>query len=223
MSPAQKYGMTREAVTWSKDERACGSRPLLVMLHGWSYDETHLYRLITPRLPEGRGRLGPGSHPRSRRIRLVSEPGNPIGDPQPAVANAAAEDVLSWLESVDAPSIGLAGFSQGGAMALQLMRLAPERFAYFVTLAASSCETISPATRSSARRGRRVLGPRPRRHGHSGRRPRTNRELARTARNGRRPCVPGPGARGRGPGDRRPRSFRRRPDSVGKTAAARWR
>lgn len=51
------------------------------------------------------------------------------------MANAAALDVLSWLETVEAPSIGLLGFSQGAAMAHQLMRLAPHRFAYCVNLA----------------------------------------------------------------------------------------
>jgi phospholipase/carboxylesterase len=136
MSPTQKYGMNREVVAWSKDERARSSRPLLVMLHGWSYDETHLDKLITPRLPDKvvvaslRARI-----PEASGYAWFPSRGNPIGDPRPAVANAAAEDVLSWLESVEAPSIGLAGFSQGGAMAHQLMRLAPERFAYCVNLA----------------------------------------------------------------------------------------
>ncbi|WP_442916813.1 hypothetical protein [Lentzea sp. NBC_00516] len=36
---------------------------------------------------------------------------------------------------MEAPSIGLLGFSQGGAMAHQLMRCAPHRFASCVSLA----------------------------------------------------------------------------------------
>src|SRR5258708_12852986 len=57
--------------------------------------------------------------------------GNPIGNPQPRVANDAAEAVLDWLDTLPpAPSTGLLGFSQGGAMVLQLMRRAPGRFGY---------------------------------------------------------------------------------------------
>jgi phospholipase/carboxylesterase len=129
-------GMDRGAVLWSEEERARRSRPLLVMLHGWSYDETHLHRLITPRLPDEvvvasvRARI-----PEAGGYAWFPSAGNPIGDPRPAVANAAALDVLSWLETIEAPSIGLLGFSQGGAMAHQLMRLAPHRFAYCVNLA----------------------------------------------------------------------------------------
>jgi phospholipase/carboxylesterase len=128
--------MDRNAVLWSKDESVRGSRHLLVMLHGWSYDETHLYRLLAPRLPEKlviasvRARI-----PEAGGYAWFPSEGNPIGDPQPPVANAATSDVLSWLDGIDAPSIGLLGFSQGGAMAHQLMRHAPERFAYCVDLA----------------------------------------------------------------------------------------
>ncbi|WP_199199029.1 alpha/beta hydrolase [Amycolatopsis sp. CA-128772] len=128
--------MDREAVSWSEVEGGRGARPLLVMLHGWSYEETHLYRLITPRLPDEvvvasvRARI-----PEGGGYAWFPSEGDPIGDPRPAVANAAALDVLSWLETIEAPSIGLLGFSQGGAMAHQLMRLAPHRFAYCVNLA----------------------------------------------------------------------------------------
>lgn len=133
---SREPGMDRGAVLWSEQERDRGSRPLLVMLHGWSYDETHLHRLITPRLPgevvvaSVRARI-----PEAGGYAWFPSAGNPIGDPGPSVANAAARDVLSWLETVEAPSIGLLGFSQGGAMAHQLMRWAPHRFAYCVNLA----------------------------------------------------------------------------------------
>lgn len=128
--------MDRGVVLWSEEERGRESRPLLVMLHGWSYDETHLHRLITPRLPDEvvvasvRARI-----PEAGGYAWFPRAGNPIGDPRPEVANAAAQDVLRWLETIAAPSIGLLGFSQGGAMAHQLMRLAPQRFAYCVNLA----------------------------------------------------------------------------------------
>ena len=96
------------------------------MLHGWSYDETHPHRLITP------------------LCAWFPCAGNPIGDAGPQMANAAAPDVLSWLETIEAPSIGLLGFSQGGAMAHQLMRCAPHRFAYCVSLAGFVVRNAQP-------------------------------------------------------------------------------
>lgn len=131
-----KPGMDRDAVLWSASGHARGGRPVLVMLHGWSYDETHLYRLLVPELPRElvvasvRARI-----PEAGGYAWFPSRGNPIGDPQPAVANAAAEDVLQWILEIAAPSVGLLGFSQGGAMVHQLMRLAPDRFAYGVSLA----------------------------------------------------------------------------------------
>jgi phospholipase/carboxylesterase len=131
-----KPGMNRDAVLWSASETDRDQRPVLVMLHGWSYDETHLYRLLKPRLPAElviasvRARI-----PEAGGYAWFPSAGNPIGDPRPEVANAATEDVLAWLRTIDPPSIGLAGFSQGGAMVHQLMRHAPDRFAYGVSFA----------------------------------------------------------------------------------------
>jgi phospholipase/carboxylesterase len=128
--------MNRDATLWSAPESERGDRPVLVMLHGWSYDETHLYRLLTSRLPEEivvasvRARI-----PEAGGYAWFPSSGNPIGNPQPRVANAATEDVLAWARTLDAPSIGLLGFSQGGAMVHQLMRHAPAFFAYGVSLA----------------------------------------------------------------------------------------
>jgi phospholipase/carboxylesterase len=51
-----------------------------------------------------------------------------------AAADAAAVAVLEWLDTLEYTSVGLLGFSQGGAMALQLLRHAPERFGYAVNL-----------------------------------------------------------------------------------------
>jgi phospholipase/carboxylesterase len=136
MSATVKPGMDRDAVLWSASGNARGDRPVLVMLHGWSYDETHLFRLLVPELPHElvvasiRARI-----PEAGGYAWFPSRGNMIGDPRPEVANAAAEDVLDWTFGIDAPSIGLLGFSQGGAMVHQLMRLAPDRFTYGVSLA----------------------------------------------------------------------------------------
>jgi phospholipase/carboxylesterase len=74
-----------------------------------------------------------------------SSAGNPIGDPRANVANAATQEVMNWLDTLDVASpIGLLGFSQGGAMVLQLMRHAPERFAYGVNLAGFVVDDTQP-------------------------------------------------------------------------------
>ena len=49
-------------------------------------------------------------------------------------ADAAANAILDWLDTTESTSVGLLGFSQGGATALQLLRLAPSRFSYAVML-----------------------------------------------------------------------------------------
>jgi phospholipase/carboxylesterase len=52
-------------------------------------------------------------------------------------ADASVTAIIDWLDRVapDAASVGLLGFSQGGAMAIELLRRAPERFAFAVSLA----------------------------------------------------------------------------------------
>ncbi|HEX4250749.1 MAG TPA: dienelactone hydrolase family protein [Pseudonocardia sp.] len=136
MSTHTEPGINPERVLWSAKERDRANRPLLVMMHGWSYDETHLFQLV-PELPRDlvvvsvRARIAEAGG-----YAWFPSAGNPIGDPRPDVANAASLSVLSWLDTLHAaPSIGLLGFSQGGAMVLQLMRHSPARFAYGVSLA----------------------------------------------------------------------------------------
>jgi phospholipase/carboxylesterase len=47
----------------------------------------------------------------------------------------AVDEVLAWLERQDGfATVGVLGLSQGGAMALELLRQAPERFTYAVQL-----------------------------------------------------------------------------------------
>lgn len=125
------------AVLWSAPPEQRAGRPLLVLLHGYGADEHDLYGLV-PYLPEGflvasvRAPLAP-SWP---------APGAawyPIEDLSTRDAGAvtdAAESFLAWLDDAghDGP-VGLLGFSQGGAVSLQALRLQPERFAFAVVLA----------------------------------------------------------------------------------------
>jgi phospholipase/carboxylesterase len=126
------------AVLWSAppDERA--GRPVLVLLHGYGSHEGDLFGLapflppefviaavrapLTPPFPAPGWSWFPveGLHVRDARS-----------------ATAAARRFLTWVdETVDASaSVGLLGFSQGAVIALQALRLRPERFAFAVNLA----------------------------------------------------------------------------------------
>jgi phospholipase/carboxylesterase len=124
-----------DAVLWSASSREVAIRPLLVLMHGYGSHEGDLFGLA-PYLP-----LNPVIA--SVRAPLVDGGGHAWfpttggrhGAASVARADAAARGVLAWLDTLPtSPSVGLLGFSQGGAMALQLMRLAPTRFAYGVQL-----------------------------------------------------------------------------------------
>lgn len=125
----------RAAVLWSASEQDRADRPLLILLHGYASDEGDLFGIssylpLEPVIASVRAPIpeGPG-------FAWFSRYSNDEGNPSPANADAAARAVLDWLDEQPAPtSVGLLGFSQGGAMALQLLRLAPERFQYAVQL-----------------------------------------------------------------------------------------
>jgi phospholipase/carboxylesterase len=127
------------AVLWSAEPELRTGRPLLVLLHGYGADERDLFALV-PAVPEQFVVVS---------VRAPSAPPWPApgyswfpidelenGDPE--TVTAAAERFLAWLDETpaarDAPSVGLLGFSQGAAVALQALRLEPERFAYVVAL-----------------------------------------------------------------------------------------
>lgn len=128
-----------DAVRWSAGERDRAGRPLLVLLHGYGSDEDDLFGLspflpLEPVIASLRAPIAEaGGRAWFSRADFVD------GTPTQEKADAAARAVLGWLDSLPAapaghPSAGLLGFSQGGAMVLQLMRRAPGRFAYGVQL-----------------------------------------------------------------------------------------
>jgi phospholipase/carboxylesterase len=122
------------AVLWSAPLRDLHTRPLLVLLHGFGSHEGDLFSLspllpLAPVIASVRGPLRQGSG-----YAWFPDPGD-RQDLLPAHADAAADAVLTWLDVLPMPpSIGLLGFSQGGALAVQLLRRAPRRFAYAVQL-----------------------------------------------------------------------------------------
>ena len=129
----QAMGIDADAVLWSTPERERAGRPLLVLLHGYGSHEGDLFGL-SPQLP---------LQPVIASVRAPLRAGSgyawfPFSTEEAPVAGTAddtARALLEWLDTITSTSVGLLGFSQGGAMALQLLRHAPTRFAYAVVLA----------------------------------------------------------------------------------------
>lgn len=113
---------------WSTADRE--GVPLLVLLHGYGADEHDLFGLV-PYLPEGIA---------------VASVAAPLAPPWPMpgrswyaiegldgrsadAVTSAARAFLRWLDDAapHAPSVALLGFSQGAAVALQALRLSPDR------------------------------------------------------------------------------------------------
>ncbi|MWC00202.1 alpha/beta hydrolase [Agromyces seonyuensis] len=124
-----------DAVLWSASEADRADRPLLLLLHGYNSNESDLFGLA-PFLP---------LEPALASLRAPIDAGYGYAwfplmaqgmDAAIAGARASAQAVLDWLDrTVPTQSgIGLLGFSQGGAMALELLRLDPDRFSYAVNL-----------------------------------------------------------------------------------------
>lgn len=125
------------AVLWSVDADERDGRPLLVLLHGYGADERDLFGLV-PYLPP------------QFAVAAVRAPLTPpfpapgyswypiegLESRDPLHVTEGARRLLEWVDAAagDAQPIGLLGFSQGAAVALQAMRLDPERFAFAVNL-----------------------------------------------------------------------------------------
>lgn len=131
---AETVHLATDPVLWSAEP---DGRPLLVLLHGYGADERDLFGLLTYLPAEF----------------IVAAPRAPLTPPWPAPGYSwypiegldgrdarkttdAASALLRWLDVVaPAPAaVGLLGFSQGAAVALQAMRLEPDRFAFAVNL-----------------------------------------------------------------------------------------
>lgn len=122
--------LDRDAMIWWAPEQGRAGRPLLVMMHGYGgvqQDLAHSFGLLPPDVDAVSVRA---PVPLGERWSWGS-----LDSDGHAALDAAARGVLAWLDGLAAcPSVGLLGFSQGGAMALQLLRHAPSRFAYAVQL-----------------------------------------------------------------------------------------
>lgn len=123
-----------DAIRWSASPEARPGRPLLVAMHGRAGDER---RLVTASaaFPEEfvvAHLRGPWAE---EGAWSWFAPDNARGDPRPDDAVAAAAAVGDWLDTLPpAPLVGAIGFSQGGAMALELLRRDPDRVRFAVNL-----------------------------------------------------------------------------------------
>lgn len=126
-----------------------------MLLHGYGSDERDLFGLV-PYLPE------------EFVIASVRAPLSPpwpapgyswypiegLEQRDPAHVTAGATGLLDWLDGLewsdgaesesDAPMVGLLGFSQGAAIALQALRLDPERFSFAVALSGYAAQGTLP-------------------------------------------------------------------------------
>lgn len=124
-------------VRWSvpADERA--GRPVLLLLHGYGSDEHDLFGLV-PYLPE-RFVVASVRAPLAPPWPMPGASWYPIeglDGRDPDAVTLAAHAVLSWAkDAVGAAPVGLLGFSQGGAVALQTLRVSPDAVSFAVVLA----------------------------------------------------------------------------------------
>ncbi|SFS03499.1 phospholipase/carboxylesterase [Agrococcus baldri] len=121
-----------DVVRWREGEP---DGELLVVMHGIGSHEGDLFGLA-PHLP---------AHLTVASLRAPIAYGggfawfefSPVDSDDHAVIDEAAHAVLAWLDGLERrfSRVHLLGFSQGGAMAVQLARIAPDRFASIAHLA----------------------------------------------------------------------------------------
>ncbi|WP_263089354.1 alpha/beta hydrolase [Curtobacterium sp. RIT-PI-V] len=123
-----------DLVQWTRPAEERAGTPLLVTMHGVGSNERDLLGLA-PALPAAwtmASLRAPMPWGQGFSWYPLGTPGSPALEP----VDAAVAEVLAWVDSVaaDHQRIGLLGFSQGGSMALQLLRARPAAFAFAVSL-----------------------------------------------------------------------------------------
>lgn len=138
--------------TWP-DAASDSDSPVVLLLHGFGSNEFDLPGLA-PWLPEGvlwaslRGPIDmEGGGAAWFPLELSIEPNQALLMPDQAPIDTATEALWEWVEAhvpANAPIVPL-GFSQGGFMALQLLRTRPERVAATVVLSGFTTPADQPA------------------------------------------------------------------------------
>lgn len=141
------------------DAASNSDAPVVLLLHGLGSNENDLPSLA-PWLPEGlawaslRAPIemdwgGATWFP----FDLPSSPDQVPDEPEPSAIDAATEAIWGWVEAHVPPTAPVVpfGFSQGGLMALQLLRTRPERVAATVVLSGLIAGAAQPADDALAR------------------------------------------------------------------------
>ncbi len=142
-----------DSVLWSARAEARAGRPVVVLLHGYGSDERDLFGLV-PHLPDEfvyvavRAPLTPPWPAPGYSWYPIEGLDGRSGES----VTAGAEKLLAWLDEQDIGDVGVLGFSQGGAIALQSMRLRPERFAFAINLSGYAAAGELPTDAALAKR-----------------------------------------------------------------------
>lgn len=143
-----------DAVLWSAPSPEVSDKPLLLLLHGYGADERDLF---------GLAQLLPSAFDIAALRAPLAPPWPAPGyswypiegleSRDPVHVTDAAHRVLEWLDAAapDVP-VGLLGFSQGGAVAIQALRLDPARFAFIVNLSGYATPGDMPGDAALAER-----------------------------------------------------------------------
>jgi len=123
------------AVAWGGAATGLGT---IVLLHGYGSNERELLNQVLRVLPEfalaslrGPVTEGPGNGWVSLNRSLTDLDPGAIS----ALADGVSAGVMAWLDGAQhREPVGLLGVSQGGVLALHLLRRAPERFSFAVNL-----------------------------------------------------------------------------------------
>ena len=159
------------AIRWSvpreKVASALADRPLLIMMHGYGSNEGDLFSLAQFLPPEfvvaslrGQNASGPGF----TWFHITPDPVTGMLNRDINEVNSSTESLLAWIGDLEAEvgelsRIAVLGFSQGGVMALQLLRHAPERFNAGIVLAGFAVDDETPSGRERDARLAAVLPP----------------------------------------------------------------
>jgi phospholipase/carboxylesterase len=123
-----------DAIHWSASPEARLGRPLLLAMHGRGSGEQRLVAASMSWPEEFVVAHLRGPWPEDDRWSWFGAD-NERGDPRPEDAAASASAVFAWLATLPPiPLVGAVGFSQGGAMALELLRRDPDRVPFAVNL-----------------------------------------------------------------------------------------
>lgn len=139
MTDPAELSLDHSSAIWSEPAPTLGDRPLVVLLHGRGSHERDLFSLV-PYLPEGAVYVSlRAPHPLGTGWSWFVS--GPPGLPELPSVLSATSAVLAFLDDL-APTgpVAVVGFSQGGAMATQLLRHAPQRFASLTVLAGFSVD-----------------------------------------------------------------------------------